>query len=62
MTRTGLIIYIEDFKKAFSVDYIYIENTEAGETTIVDIITTTYSIKSNAISVISLDISQISIQ
>ena len=39
ITRIGLIIYIEDPKEAFSVDYIYIENTKAEETTIVDIIT-----------------------
>jgi hypothetical protein len=43
------------------VDYIYIEDTEVGETTIVDIVTTTYPIRSNTISVISLDASQVSI-
>ena len=57
MTRIRLIIYIEDPKEAFSVDYIYIEDTEVEETTIVDIITTGYLIRSNTISVINLDAS-----
>ena len=58
ITRIGLIVYIEDPKKAFSVDYIHIkENTKIKETTIVDIITTTYFIKSNATSIINLDTS-----
>ena len=57
ITRIGLIIYIEDPKEAPSVNYIYIEDTEAGETTIVDIITTSHPVRSNAISVINLDAS-----
>ena len=62
-TRIGLIIYIEDSKEALSVDYMYIEEDAiVEETTIVDIITTTYPIKSNTISVINLDTSQTNIQ
>ena len=57
MTRIRLIIYIEDPKEAFSVDYIYIEDTEVEETTIADIITTSHPIRSNAISIINLDAS-----
>ena len=35
ITRIGLIIYIEDPKEAFSIDYIYIEeDTVVKETTI----------------------------
>ena len=45
--RIRLIKYIKDFKKAFSVNYIYIkENTKVKKTTIADIITTSYFIKS----------------
>ena len=54
-TRIRLIIYIEDPKEAFSVDYTHVEDTEAEETTIVDIITTSHPVGSNTISVISLD-------
>ena len=61
MTRIGLIIRIKDFKEAFSIDYTYIKDTKAEETTIVDIITTSHSVGSNAISVINLDASQVSI-
>ena len=58
MTRIKLIIYIEDPKEAFSINYIYIEeNTKIEETTIVDIITTTHPVRSNAISVINWDAS-----
>ena len=58
ITRIGLIIYIEDPKEASSINYIYIEeDTKVKETTVVDIITTGYLVKSNAISVINLDIS-----
>ena len=57
ITRIGLIIYIEDPKEVFSVDYIYIKDTKVKETTIADIITTGHPIKSNAISVINLDAS-----
>ena len=56
ITRIGLIIYIEDPEEAPSVDYIYIEeDTEVKETTIADIITTTYPIKSDITSAINLD-------
>ena len=62
MTRIRLIIYIEDPKKASSVDYIYIEeDIKIKETTIIDITTTTYLVKSNAIFIINLDTSQASI-
>jgi hypothetical protein len=61
MTRTRLIIYIEDPKEAFSVNHIHIEDTKVGETTIIDIAITTHSIRSNAISIISLNTSQASI-
>ena len=57
ITRIGLIVYIEDSEEAFSVDYIYIEDTEAEETTIVDIITTSHPVKSNVISIINLNAS-----
>ena len=57
MTRIRLIIYIKDPKEAFSVDYIHIENTKVEETAIADIITTSYPVRSNAISVINLDAS-----
>ena len=58
ITRIRLIIYIEDPKE---VDYAHIKNTEAEETTIVDITTTSHSIGSNATSIINLDASQVSI-
>ena len=62
ITRIGLITRIEDLKEALSVDHVYIEDTEAKETTIVDIITTGYPVRSNVIFIINLDISQVSIQ
>ena len=61
MTRIGLIIHIEDPKEALSVNYAYVEDTEAEETTIVDIITTSHPVRSNAISVINLDAGQVNI-
>ena len=57
MTRIKLIIYIEDPKKALSVDHAHIEDTEAEETTIADIITTSHPVGSNATSIINLDAS-----
>ena len=39
ITKIRLIIYIKDSKKASSVDYIYIKNTKAKETTRANIIT-----------------------
>jgi hypothetical protein len=62
MTRIKLIIYIKDPKEAPSVDYIYIkEDTEVEETTVANIITTTYLVRSDIISIINLDASQVSI-
>ena len=55
-TRIRLIIYIEDPEEALSIDYAHIENTEAEETIIVDIMTISYPVKSNIISVINLDV------
>ena len=57
MTRIGLIIYIEDPKEAFSVDYAHIKNTKAEEITIADIVTTSHPVGSNATSAINLDAS-----
>ena len=62
ITRIRLIIYIEDPKEAFSVNNAHIEDTKVEETTIVDIITTSHPIRSNSISVINLDTSQVNIQ
>ena len=57
-TRIGLIIRIEDPEEASGVDYVYIEeDTKVEETTVADIITTTYPIRSNTISIINLDTS-----
>ena len=58
ITRIRLIIYIEDPKEAPSIDYVYIkEDTKVEETTVVDIITTTYPVRSNTIFIINLDTS-----
>ena len=58
ITRIGLIIYIKDPKEAFSVNYMYIEkDIKVKKITKVDIITISYPIKSNAISIINLNIS-----
>ena len=48
---------MEDPKEASGVDHAHIEDTEAEETTIVDIITTSHPVGSNATSVINLDAS-----
>ena len=56
-TRIRPIIRIEDPKEAPSVDYVYIEDTEVEETTIADITTTTYPVRSDVISTINLDAS-----
>ena len=62
ITIIRLIIYIEDPKEAFSINHIHIEeDIKVKETTVADIITTSYPIKSNAISVINLDANQASI-
>jgi len=56
ITRIGLIIRIKDPKEAPSVDYVYIEeDTKVKETTVADIITTTYPIRNNTISATNLD-------
>ena len=57
MTRIRLIIYIEDSKEVPGINHAYIEDTKAKKTTIVDIITTSYPIGSNAISIINLNTS-----
>ena len=58
ITRIRLIIYIEDPKEASSVDYIYIEeDTKVEETTVADIITTTYPVRSDTTFIINLDTS-----
>ena len=45
------------------MDYVYIkEDTKVKETTITDIVTTSYPIRSDIISAINWDISQVSIQ
>ena len=63
ITRIGLIVYIEDPKKVFSVDYIYIKkDIKVKKTTKEDIITTSHFIKSNTTSIINLDTSQVGIQ
>ena len=57
-TRIGLIIRMEDLKEAPGVDYVYIEeDTKVEETTVADIVTTTYPVRSDAISIINLDTS-----
>ena len=62
MTRIKLTVYIEDPEETSSIDYAHVEDTKAEETTIVNIITTSHPIKSNAIFTINLDASQVSIQ
>ena len=53
---------MEDPKEAFGVDYAHVEDTEAEETTVADIVTTGHLVGSNATSVISLDAGQVSTQ
>ena len=60
-TRIGPTIYIKDPEEAPGVDYAHIEDIKAEETTIADIITTSHPIRSNTISAINLDASQVSI-
>ena len=61
ITRIGLIIYIKDPEEALNINYIHIKDTEAEETTIVNIITTSHPIRSNTIFIINLDTNQVSI-
>ena len=57
-TRIGLTVRIEDPEEAPGVDYVHIEeDTEVEKTTIADIATTGYPIRSNTISIINLDAS-----
>ena len=54
---------MEDPEEAPGVNYIHIEeDAKIEKTIIVDIVTTGHPVKSNAISVISLDASQVSTQ
>ena len=62
ITRIKPIIYIKDFKKAFSIDRAHIEDTKVEETTMADIAITSHPVGSNAISIINLDASQVNIQ
>ena len=55
--RIRLIVYIKDPKEVPSVNYTYIEDTKAEETTMADIITTSHLVGSNTISIINLDTS-----
>ena len=57
MIRIRLIIYIKDPEEALSIDYAYIEDTKAEETTIADIIITSHPVRSNIIFIINLDTS-----
>ena len=61
-TRIGLIVCIEDPKEIPSVNHTHIEDTEAEETTVANIVTTSHPVRSNAISIINLDASQANIQ
>ena len=62
MTRIRLTIYIKDPEEVPGVDHAHIEDTEAEETTMADIVTTSHPVRSNTTSVINLDASQVSIQ
>jgi len=56
ITRIGPIIRMEDPKEALGVDHAHIEeDTKVEETTVVDITTTIYPIRSDATSIINLD-------
>ena len=57
ITRIRPIIYMEDFEEALGMDHAHIEDTKAEETTIVDIITTSYPVGSNITSAINLNAS-----
>ena len=53
---------MEDPEEAPSVDHAHVEDTEAEETTMADIITTSHPVGSNTTSVINLNAGQASIQ
>ena len=56
--RIRPIIYIEDPKETFGVDHAYIKkDIKIKETTVADIVTTIYFIRSNTISIINLNTS-----
>ena len=55
ITRIELIICIEDPKEASGVDYAYIKDTKVKEITIINIVITGYSVRSNIISIINLN-------
>jgi DNA-binding HxlR family transcriptional regulator len=57
MTKIGPIVRMEDPEEVPGVDYAYMEDTKAEETTVADIITTSHPVGSNATSVINLDAS-----
>ena len=58
ITKIGLIKYIKNSKKTFSMNYIYIKkDTKVEKTIIVDITITSYFIRNNIISAMNLDIS-----
>ena len=60
--RIRLIIYIKDPKEAPNVDYIYIEeDTKVEKTTIADIVITSHPVRSDTISIINQNASQVSI-
>ena len=61
-TRIGPIIRMEDPEEAPGVDHVHVEeDTEVEEITVADIITTTHPVRNDAISIIKLDASQVSI-
>ena len=62
MTRIGPIVRMEDPEEAPGVDHAHVEDTEAEETTVADIVTTGHPVGSNATSAINLDAGQVSIQ
>ena len=54
---------MEDPKETFSVNHVHIkEDTEVKKTTVMDIVTTTHPVKSDATSAINLDAGQVSIR
>ena len=56
------IIYMEDPKEAPSIDHVHIKkDTEVEEITIVNITTTSHPVRSDTISVINWNTSQVSI-
>ena len=61
ITRIGLIIYMEDPEEAFSMDCAHVKDTKVEETTIADITTTSYPVRSNTTSIINLNASQVNI-